>query len=522
MVSSRAGALVRSFLQTDGEALYLVAGEKIFITRGTARTVAGREVVSDEAFRVVVEELVPGVPPEVLAQKRDRLPFQAGEGLAPVEIQFSTVGGRPAMMILRKGTGPGGDEPEPPEPRPREVPAASVEVARRGPPLSRTLERGVTRPIPPQPSREPVGLELLLVLARQQGASDLFLSPSERPVFRLQGSLVSSATAPSGAAEIEAFLLRRAPAPAAHLLVSAGSARFVVELEGAGRSLVRAVRDRSGTHVALRLLPAEAPPIEDLGLPEAVLRLAGPAPGLLLVAGPPDSGRSTLLAALAAHAARRGERVVSVEDPVELVIPPGRGSVSQREAGTNVPSVRAGLRSAATDDADVVFAGTVPDAASAALLVELAASGRLVLAPAPAPSMALALQWLDSLLPEGRRAGLRELLSATFRGGLALALCRGRAGERVAAAETLHPGSLASGMIVEGRLAALPEKLGASSGYVTLNTSLAGLVGAGLVEPREALLRSLDRGALLARFREEGVALPPELLRGSPGIAQEA
>ncbi|MBK9966120.1 MAG: hypothetical protein IPP07_14905 [Holophagales bacterium] len=77
-------------------------------------------------------------------------------------------------------------------------------------------------------------------------------------------------------------------------------------------------------------------------------------------------------------------------------------------------------------------------------------------------------------------------------------------------------------MILEGRLWALSESLGASPGYATLNSSLAGLVGAGLVEPREALLRSLDRSALLARFREEEVALPPEFLRGAPGGAQEA
>lgn len=524
-MTSRVRALVRSFLQTDGDALYLIAGEKIFITRGTTKTVAGREVVSDDAFRVVVEEIVPGASPEILAQGRNRLPFLAGEDLAPVEIQFSTVAGRPAMMILRKVASPGEDEPKPPEPRAREVPAAPSGSAGSGeaPPLSRSFVRGETRPIPSLASREAVDLERLLALARQQGASDLVLSPAERPVFRLQGSLVSSATAPSGSGEIDGFLSRRAPARAARLLASSGSARFVAEVEGAGRCLVRAVRDRNGTGLSVRLLPGEAPSIESLGLPEAVLRLAGPAPGLLLVAGPPGSGRTTALAAFAAHAAqRRGERVVSVEDPVEILIPAGRGSVSQRESGTHVPSVRAGLRAATMEDADVVFAGTVPDAASAALLVELSASGRLVLAPAPAPTLALALQWLDALLPEGRRVELRALLSATFRGGLALALCRGRTGDRVAAAESLHPGSLASEMILEGRLWALSERLAASPGYATLNSSLAGLVGAGLVEPREALLRSLDRSALLARFREEEVALPPEFSRGSSGSAHEA
>lgn len=530
-MTARVAALVRNFLQTDGDALYLVAGEKIFITRGTTRTVAGREIVSEDAFRAVVEELVPGVSAEVLAQNRSCLPYSAEEGLAPVEIHFSTVGGTPALMIVRIGTGPRSDSPA--------IPAASAAENLAPPVIPEGLARAWTPaatpdapasrasevPTPPPSSvrPRPVGLETLLRRALEKGASDLFFSPGERPLFRIHGSFVVSAAVSPGQGEIEKFLAARSTSRVARSLSAVGNARFVLEIEGAGRCLVRASRDRSGTGLSFRLLPAEAPQLGTLGLPQAVSRLAGPAPGLLLVAGPPGSGRSTTLAALAAHAAQgRAERVVTVEDPVEILIPPGRGSVSQREAGVDVPSIRAGLRVAATEDAEVVLVGGVPDAASAALLVELAASGRLVLAPAPAPSLALALQWLEALLPDGRRAGLRSLLAATFRGGLALALCRGRNPGRVAAAESLHPGSLVSGLILDGGLAALPECLKDAPGYVSLNSSLAGLVRASLVDPREALLRSLDRPALLARLREEGAALPPVFQGGSPGSGQES
>jgi hypothetical protein len=91
----------------------------------------------------------------------------------------------------------------------------------------------------------------------------------------------------------------------------------------------------------------------------------------------------------------------------------------------------------------------------------------------------------------------------------------------VAAAETLHPGSLVSELILSGGLAALPDHLRDASGYVPLNTSLSGLVAAGQVEPREALLRSLDRLALLARLREQGASLPPELHGALQGGARE-
>ena len=513
-MASKVAALVRNFLQTEGDALYLVAGEKIFITRGTARNVAGREVVSEASFRAVVDELVPGVPPETLAQKRSRLPYVAGTGLPPVEIHFALLGGAPAMMIVRPGHGPGGEAPRTPVPesRPAEALAAAAGEADMPPAAS---------PAPP-PGAGPFAVGTLLALARGRGASDVFLSPEAGPLFRVPGNLVAAGSAPPQGVDVETFLAARAPARAARSLAGTGSARFVLETGEAGRCLFRAARSRSGTSLAVRLLAPEPPRLEALGLPDAVSKLAGIGPGLVLVAGPPGSGRTTTLAALATRAAQgRGERVVTVEDPVEVPVNAGNGSVSAREVGLDVPSMRAGLRAALTEDADVVLAGEISDAASAALLVEIAASGRLVLAPVPAPSLALALQWLDARLPEGRRTELRALLAATFRGGVALALCRGRRGGRLPAVELLYPGSLVSGLILGGGLAALADELRDAPGYVSLNESLAALVGAGLVDAREALVRSLDRPALLARLREGGAALPPELAGATGSGAPE-
>lgn len=504
-MASKVSALVRNFLQTDADALYLVAGERIFITRGTAKAVAGREVVSRELFQAVVEELVPGVLPETLVERRSRLPYVAGAGLPPVEIRFALVDGSPAMMIVRPVREDGGGAPRTPTPAPRpsevpEAPASVVEPVEAPVAVLPRLAPGV-----PAGAPERMSVEGLLALARGRGASDVFLSPAERPVFRVGGGLVTAGPAAPGEAELDAFLASTAPERARSRLSSAGFARWVFVAEGAGRCLVRAARTRNGTSSTVRLLPPQAVPLEALGLPGSVSSLAGPGPGLLLVAGPPGSGRTTTLAALAARAAEgRGERVLTVEEPVEIPIPAGGGSVSPREAGRDMPSIRAGLQAAASEDAGVVLVGELPDAASAALAVELAASGRLVLAPAPAPSLALALQWLDARLPDGRRPGLRALLAASFRGGLALALCRGRGGRLVPAAETLHPGGLVSELILEARLATLPGFLHDSPGYLPLDRSLEALVVAGLVEPEEAVRRALDAPALLARLRGSG------------------
>jgi Tfp pilus assembly pilus retraction ATPase PilT len=529
-MASKVAALVRNFLQTDADALYLVAGEKIFITRGTARAVAGREVVSAELFQAVVDELVPGVPPETLVQKRSSLPYVAGPGLAPVEIRFALVNGASAMMFVReaRGSGVGGPRtPVPPRRTPTPVPAPS-EVLEAPASLVEPVPAPVEVPLPAGPASPLPGpgrgaVVTLLSFARGMGASDAFLCPAERPLFRVRGSLVAAGPAAPGGEDVDAFLSATAPARAAAGVLRSGFARYVFEAEGAGRCLVRVARSRNGTSLTVRLLPPRALPLDALGLPGSVSRLGAPGSGLVLVAGAPGSGRTTTLAALAAHAAQeRGERVLTFEDPVELPIPPGTGSVSPREAGSDVPSMRAGLCSAAAEDADVVLVGEIPDAASAALVVELAASGRLVLSAVPAPSLGLALQWLVARFPDGRRPELRALLAAVLRGGVALALCRGLRGGLVAAAETLHPGSLVSDLILGGNLATLPEHLRDATGYVSLNGSLEALVTSGLVDPTEALLRSLDGPALLSRLREAGAKLPSEAPGGGGGGSRTA
>ena len=526
-MAGKVAALVRNFLQTDGDALYLVPGEKIFIMRGTSRTVVGREVVSEGSFHAVVEELVPGVPAETLARKRNRIPYVAGAGLPPVEIQFAALGESPAMMILRQGRG----HPEsvrPSTPAPTRVPAAGAppspadaasappaappSIVEAPPSIDETRPRPPATPPPAKAEPSSGGLETLLAYARGQGASDLILPAGGRPLLRLEGEVGPAGTAPPSASELAAFLSAHAPERAARRLARAGSAAFTAEVEGVGRCLVRAAREREGTSVDVRLLPAEARRLDALGLPHVASRLAAPGAGLVLVAGPPGSGRTTALAALAAHAAETwGARVVTLEEPVELRVPHGRGAVSQREVGADVPSLRAGLASVASGDADVVLVGTVPDAETAASLVELAASGRLVLVPAAAPSLVLALQTLDLRLAGSRQVELRALLSATFRGGLALALCRARKGGRLVAVESLCPGSLVSELILSGGLATLPDQLREAQGWTPLEASLARLAAGGHVEPREALLRAVDRPGLLARFREAGVPLPEHL-----------
>ncbi|MBK6850969.1 MAG: Flp pilus assembly complex ATPase component TadA [Burkholderiales bacterium] len=103
--------------------------------------------------------------------------------------------------------------------------------------------------------------------------------------------------------------------------------------------------------------------------------------GLVLCAGAPRSGRSTTLHAMAANLLTPERRVWSVEEKLRHVLPDLRQSeFNPRQPGACEAALHA-LRDA---DADVVLIDELRDAGAARVALDLALSGRLVLAVVPA------------------------------------------------------------------------------------------------------------------------------------------
>ncbi|MYN05620.1 secretion system protein E, partial [Pseudoduganella sp. DS3] len=133
--------------------------------------------------------------------------------------------------------------------------------------------------------------------------------------------------------------------------------------------------------VVLHLLSSGAPmPLERLGMQAAVqdrLRAAiDTTHGLFLLCGPAGSGRTTALHSLLLQLERPDAKVWTIEEPVEILQPGARQVAVQREAGMDfVAALRAVLRA----DPDLVAIGDMRDSDSAALALEAALSGRMVL-----------------------------------------------------------------------------------------------------------------------------------------------
>jgi len=176
-----------------------------------------------------------------------------------------------------------------------------------------------------------------------------------------------------------------------------------------------------GEAAVLRILDRTAVPLdlEGLGLGGAVtdvLRRASRSPhGIFLVTGPTGSGKTTTLYALLETFVGSPKKVLSVEDPVEYHF----DHVSQTQVAPHLGLTFAtALRSFLRQDPDVILVGEIRDPETAAVAIQAAMTGHLVLASVHAND---ALSVAPRLLDMGVEP---YQLAAAFRGAVAQRLVR--------------------------------------------------------------------------------------------------
>jgi type II secretory ATPase GspE/PulE/Tfp pilus assembly ATPase PilB-like protein len=176
-----------------------------------------------------------------------------------------------------------------------------------------------------------------------------------------------------------------------------------------------------GEAVALRLLSRDQiiRPFTELGLSEAGVRslreMMGCGEGLILVAGPSGAGKTTTLYSLL-HDLDDGRRnIVTIEDPVEYLVP----QFLQVEIDTRHGRTPAsGLKTVLRMDADVILLAEIRDAETASAALTAASCGKQVLSTVHARDAAAAVTALRQLDIDERS------LSSNVRGVIAQRLVR--------------------------------------------------------------------------------------------------
>jgi twitching motility protein PilT len=238
----------------------------------------------------------------------------------------------------------------------------------------------------------------IILKAKQMRASDIHLSVGLTPIARVDGKLVKIPGFPPVEAhdllETVENIFEQYEIPRKSKEVD-----FSFPLEDL-RIRGNLYYERRNPALALRLITKKIRTIEELGLPHILSTFAEKDLGLILVAGPTGSGKSTTLAALIDHINNGfAKHIITIEDPIEYVFENKKSLIHQREVGTDTESFADGLKYALRQDPDVILIGEMRDLETMSLALTSAETGHLVFATVHTNSAASAPERIVDVFP---------------------------------------------------------------------------------------------------------------------------
>jgi twitching motility protein PilT len=335
-----------------------------------------------------------------------------------------------------------------------------------------------------------MNFEQLLKFAVDQGASAIHLQAEASPQVRIGGLVRNVESSPLKADELKAFIASIAPRSVGDDIdrsLASGSI-FSTSLASA-RFRCTIFTQISGPSLVLRVIPSTIRSIEELNLPRAVREIALASRGLILVVGPSGSGKSTTLAAMVdVINGASSQKIVTIEDPVEILHANKKAMITQIEVGRNVTSFEHGVALALRQDADVIVVGEVRDGVVARMILGAAEAGQKVLAVMTGLSAVPAIARFVSLIPPDQRETALSQLATALGGVIAQQLARTRDGKFRPVVEVFRGGAAMSQSILDNRLQDLRHQIASRQGGMqSLDQHLIELNRSGVISGTETM-----------------------------------
>ncbi len=340
-----------------------------------------------------------------------------------------------------------------------------------------------------------MNINQLLDLTIQRNASDLHLSVGYPPTLRIHGELIPvPGEAPSTSGQVESLVFSLLTDIQRSIYQQNFELDFSFEFESKARFRVNIYKQKGHFAAALRLIPFRIPPLEELGLPPVVNKLTELKQGFILVTGPTGHGKSTTLASFINKINHeRSAHVITIEDPIEYVYPPGKSLIEQREMYKDTRSWINALRSVLREDPDVVLIGEMRDLETISAAMTIAETGHLVFATLHTNSAAQSVDRIVDVFPQTQQPQIRLQLAATLESIISLRLIPTVATGRVLASEILFATPAVRNVIRERKSYLIDNLIETSAelGMQMLERSLADLVKSGRISRDVAVKFSL-------------------------------
>ena len=247
-------------------------------------------------------------------------------------------------------------------------------------------------------------LDRMCAEAESRNASDIFISAGFPPAMKVSGVLSpvphKALTGEDTAAIVESTMNPEQ----LEAFNQNWEINYSVQSRSNTRYRVNAYHEQGRVGMVLRRINQKIPEIDELGLPPKLKDLALTPRGMLILAGPTGSGKSTTMASMLDYRNNKVPgHIVTIEDPIEYIYKPRRCIFTQREVGIDTPDWKIAVQSAMRQAPDVVCIGEVRSESSMEYAMQLAQTGHLCVFTIHANNAAQAIERITNFYSEDRR-----------------------------------------------------------------------------------------------------------------------
>lgn len=355
-------------------------------------------------------------------------------------------------------------------------------------------------------------LDRMCVEAENRNASDIFISAGFPPAMKISGAIAPVPHKALSGAETAAIVESTMNPDQLETFNREWELNYSVQSRSNTRYRVNAYHEQGRVGMVLRRINQEIPELDELGLPEQLKSLALSPRGLLILAGPTGSGKSTTMASMLNHRNQKmAGHIITIEDPIEFIYKPRRSIFTQREIGIDTPDWKVAVQNAMRQAPDVVCIGEVRSERSMEYAMQLAQTGHLCIFTIHANNTTQAIERIIHFYPEDRRKQLLMDLALNLTGiiGQRLALKKNRS-QRTAVVDLLLNTPAMQDIIFKGDLMEIRDLITCSGneGMQTFDQHLFDLYSKGIIEYDEALRQADSTNDLRLRIQlhEDGNA----------------
>jgi len=319
--------------------------------------------------------------------------------------------------------------------------------------------------------------------AIEENASDLHLIGGNRPILRMNGSLVRINEKIIDTRGLEEFVFS---------VISSKQAEKLKNTKELDLSLV--VNDRNfrlNIHyqkkkigLAARLIPARPLKPEEIGLDEVIYNLTHLNDGLVLVTGATGTGKSTTLATMINIINQeRMSHIITIEDPIEFYFKEEQSLIEQREIGIDTKDFASALRHSLRQDPNVIMVGEMRDVETISAALTAAETGHLVLSTLHTSNAVETISRIVNAFPRNNRTGILNQLSNVLRAVISQQLLPAKDGKMVAAREIMVNTAAISNLIRSDKFSQIYSILETShkDGMITMNKAVENLENADII-----------------------------------------